>query len=450
MNVTEQLAQFVADTKFEDIPGPVVDRAKELFIDAIGAALAGATMPLSKKLTGFYNRRASGPKEATAIGTGLLMSVENAGMINGTSLHCTELEAVPRIGEQQPAFTVFAALAMGEMLELSGKDVLEAFILGFEIHGRLSAHAHGIPARGGWGCTTGTLGAAVAAGKALGLTREQLQMAIGFASSQTSGLIEHVGTTAHYIEMGIGVSHGIRCALWVKDGLTAMSDAIENRKGFSAFYAGKGGYDLEGMVRGLGKGAFYITEPGVSIKKYPCCMRAHCAVDSAFVLMKENQISYKDIAEVAVGENFYVHSLLKYPRPESKDQSRYSMEHCIAAVIADGKVKENTFTVEAIKRLKNTRGKVKVTMHPDWPPGREDSRTPVTIKLRDGREFTHGMDKPLDPSREEIIERYKTNAVMVLSQKEAEETGESFMELERIPKVNELTKKVKGEILGRS
>lgn len=261
MNTTEQLARFVVNTKIKNIPKPVIERAKVFFIDAVGAALAGVPMPLAKKLTNYYDQNNSGKKVATALGTGILMSAEDAGLINGTSLHCTELEAVPRIGEQQPAFTVFAALALAEMLDLSGKDTLEAFILGYELHGRLSANAHGIPARGGWGCVTGTLGAAATAGKALKLSTDQMRMALGFASSQTGGLIENVGTTAHYMEMGIGVFHGIRSALWVKEGLTAMPDVIENPKGFSAFYAGKDGYDLNGMVRDLGKVSFTLPIP---------------------------------------------------------------------------------------------------------------------------------------------------------------------------------------------
>ena len=447
MNETKQLAQFVVDTRIEDIPKPVIERGKELFIDAVGAALAGSSKPLARKLSDYYHSRKCGLKEATAIGTGFLMSAEDAGLINGTSLHCTELEAVPRIGEQQPAFTVFGALAVAEMLGLSGKDVLEAFILGYEVHGRLSANCHGIPARGGWGCTTSALGVAAAAGKLLNFSTDQMRMAFGFASSQSGGLIENVGTTAHYMEMGIGVFHGIRSALWVKEGLTAMQDAIENPKGFSAFYGGKekGGYDLKGMVRGLGKGKFYITDPGVSIKKYPTCMRTHCALDSVSLLLKKHNISFNDIAEVEVGENFYVHSLLKYPRPVSIDQSRYSMEHCMAAMLVDGKVDESTCTVEAINRLKKYWSKIKVVVHDEWPPERSHSRTPVTIRLKSGREFTNEMDKPLDPSKEEVVERYKANAGQALSKKQVEDSANGFMKLEKVKNIKELTKLVKGK-----
>lgn len=173
-------------------------------------------------------------------------------------------------------------------------------------------------------------------------------------------------------------------------------------------------------------------------------MRAHCAIDSALLLRKENNISFDDIAEVEVGENFYVHSLLKYPKPVSVDQSRYSMEHCIAAILVDGKADESAFTMEAINRLKKDRGRIKVVMHPEWPPERSHSRTPVTIRLKNGKEVTNEMDKPLDPSREEVIERYKANARQVLSKKQAEDSANGFMNLEKVKKIKELTRLVRG------
>jgi 2-methylcitrate dehydratase PrpD len=373
------------------------------------------------------------------------MSLEDATLINGTSLHSTELEAVPMKGEQQPAFTVFSALAMAEKLGLSGRDVLEGFILGFEVHGRLSANAPGIPGRGGWGCVTGTLGAAATAGKLLKFNTEQMRMALGFASSQASGLIEHVGTTAHFVELGMAIAHGIRSALWVNEGLTAMLDVIENHKGFLMFYAGKGGYDLEEVTRGLGSGSFYITDPGVSIKKYPCCFRAHRALDTTLELMDENHITYKDIDLIQVDENLYDRSLLKYSEPKIGREGRFSMEHCIAAALVDRKVDEETFSETKIQALREARQKVKVIVHEEWPPERGAARTPVLIRLKNGKEFQRELKKPKDPTREQILERYKANARMVLSDDAVKASTDQLMSLERVDKVDKLMELLRGK-----
>lgn len=444
MSTTEKLAHFIVETRFEDIPSRVIERSKELLIDAVGAALAGSLMPVTKILTQYYTQKKNWVEEATAIGTGFLMSLEDATLINGTALHSTELEAVPMKGEQQPAFTAFSALAMAEKLGLSGRDVLEGFILGFEIHGRLSANAPGIPARGGWGCVTGTLGAAATAGKLLKFNTEQMRMALGFAASQASGLIEHVGTMAHFIELGMAIAHGVRSALWVKEGLTAMLDVIENPKGFCQFYAGKGGYDLGEMMRGLGNGSFYITDPGVSIKKYPCCFRTHRALDATLELMQENSVSYEDVAEIVVDENLYDRSLLKYSEPGIGREARFSMEHCIAAALFDRKIDESTFSEEKVRSLKEARRKVKVIVHEEWPPERGAARTPVAIRLKNGKEYFRELSKPKDPTRQEIVNRYKANAKMVISGEEAEKSANQLMNIEKVEKVSELMKLVRG------
>jgi len=444
METTEKLSRFVVETRFEDIPNAVTERAKELFVDALGAAMLGSSMPVTKKLAEYYGRKKSIKGEATAIGCSLLTSVEDATLINGTSLHSTELEAVPMRGEQQPAFTAFAALAMAEMLGLSGKDILEAFILGFEVHGRLSANAHGIPAKGGWGCVTGTLGAAASAGKMLKLNTEQMRMALGFASSQAGGLIEHVGTMAHFAELGIAIGHGVRSALWVKEGLTAMLDVIENRKGFCRFYAGEGGYDLEEMTRGLGSGSFYITDPGVSIKKYPCCFRTHRAVDATLEILQENNVSYEGVAEIQVDENLYDRSLLKYSEPTSGGEGRFSMEHCLAAALVDRRIDESTFSTGKIGDLKEARAKINVIVHPEWPPERGAARTPVVIKLKNGKEYFRELDKPRDPTREETLDRYRVNAREVLSERDAESTAEKIMELENVMNIREFMELIRG------
>ncbi|MFC2065848.1 MmgE/PrpD family protein [Chloroflexota bacterium] len=439
MNTTEEFAKFIVDTKLEAMPKPVVERAKELTLDAIGAAIFGARMPVTTLLAQYYRRRRGGTGEVTTFGQDFMLPIEDAVLINGTSLHSTELEAVPMTGEQQPAFTTFASLAAAELLGLSGKAVLEGFILGFELHGRLSANLHGIPARGGWGCVTGTLGAAAAAAKTMGFNVEQTRMTLGLASSQAGGLIEHAGTMTHYAELGLSINHGIIAALWIKEGVTAMQDVIENKKGFCRFY-GVDGYDLEEITRGLGEGSFYITDPGAYIKKYPCCFRTHRALDSVDTLVRENNLTYDDIAEIKVDENLYDRSLLKYSEPTTTSEGRFSMEHCLAAMLVDGKVDENTFSDQKIGALKEARRKINVIVHEEWPPERGKSRTPVDIKLNNGKVFSKELKEPINPPREQIIASYKERAKTVLSESNVDRSAQMMLELEKVDKISELTR----------
>jgi 2-methylcitrate dehydratase PrpD len=438
MEATEQFSKFVVETHLEDVPTPVVERAKDLLIDAVGAAILGASMPVTRLFTGFYKRRAGGIKEATVLGSNLMLPIDYAVLVNGTSLHSTELEAVPMIGEQQPAFTSLGALSAAECFGLSGKKVLEGFITGFEVHGRLSAYLHGIPLRGGWGCVTGTLGVAATTAKVWDFSTEQVRMALGLASSQAGGLIEHAGTMTHYAELGLAMNHGVNAALWVKEGVTAMQDVIENRKGFCRFYA-VDGYDVAQITKGLGEGEYYITKPGAYIKKYPCCFRAHRSLDTVKELMKENHLTEKDIAEIRIDENEYDHSLLKYPEPRTSSECRFSMQHLVSAMMMDGKVEESSLSEEKIKSLASARKKVNVEVHPEWPPERAASRTPVTIKLTSGKEISRELANPIDPPREKFIEAFKLRAGTALTKNAVEEASAMLMDLEKIKDIRQIT-----------
>lgn len=443
MNTTERLAEYAVKTRIEEIPVAVVDRAKELLLDAIGAAVAGSRMPIMGMLGPYYKAKRSVKGEATVIGSGYLTSAEDAALINGTSLHGTELEAVPIKGVQLTAIPAFAALAVGEKFDLSGRAVLEGFIVGFDVYGRISLNTPGISARGGWGCVTGNIGAAVAAGKMIKLSMDQMRMAIGLGASQAAGLIEQIGTMTHFIELGIASGNGVRAALWAREGLTSIPDVLENRKGFCQFYAGEGGYHLEGMIQGMGS-SFFVSDPGVFIKKYPCCFRIHRALDATFELLQENKVSYADIAEVRVDENLYDRSLLKYSEPVVGNDGRFSMEHCLAAAMVDGRVDEKTFSAEKIGALKEARKKVRVVVHEEWPPDRASARTPVTMKLKSGKEYAKELEEPKNPTRGKVVERYKECVRGILTADEVEKSAEMIMNLEKAQKLSDVMRLVKG------
>jgi 2-methylcitrate dehydratase PrpD len=270
-----------------------------------------------------------------------------------------------------------------------------------------------------------------------------MRMALGLAASQASGLIEQIGTMTHFVELGVAAANGLRAALWAQGGMTSIPDVLENPKGFCQFQAGKGGYNLEEMTRDLGK-YYFVTEPGVSIKKYPCCYRTHRAIDATFELLRENNVTYEDVAEIRVDENLYDRQLLKYSEPVIGNDGRFSMEHCLAAVLVDGRVDEETFGDPKIRALKEARKKVKVIVHEEWPSERSAARTPVTLKLKSGKEYVKELDKPIDPTRDQIIERYKAGARSILTETEIEESAKKIIELEKVGNVRELMKLVKG------
>ena len=218
---------------------------------------------------------------------------------------------------------------------------------------------------------------------------------------------------------------------------------MEHPKGFAQAFSGGVAYDLKKIYQDFGN-PFGVTQ--LSIKKYPCCYRTHRALDVVLQSMQEQNFSYDDIAAIEVDMNLYDAGLLKYPEPESGTQSRFSMPHALAMAILDGGVSAESFTDKAVAsaRAKGARGKIKITIRTDWPPDRPAARTPVTIRLKDGRIFSGDVDLPRQPTREELLLRHKDCCQLVLTPEQTERSTEMMLHLEDVDNFTHLMDLVRG------
>lgn len=443
MTTTEELAHLIVSANFKDIPRETVEFTKELIIDFVGAAVAGNKTTTGEIITA-YIRETGGSPQASILGGGIRVSPGAAALANGTLAHATELENVG--GRYGPNTTVAtpAILSLSEKLGLSGKDVLEALIIGFEVQGRMHWAFPGVVARG-WDAVSvfGIYGAAAASAKILKLNVKQTIMTLGIAASGASGFLEQTGSMTHFLETGIAARQGLEAAQLAKMGFTAVEHIIEHPKGFAEDFAGKGGYDLKKLTENFGN-PFCITE--LSIKKYPCCFRTHRALDAVLELMKEQNISYGSIASVEVDMNLYDASLLRYKDPKSGLQSKFSMEHVLGMAILNGGVSVNSFTdsVAVSSKAIEVRSKIKVTVRTDWPPDRTAARTPVTVRLKDGRSFSREVQVPRQPTREELLARHRDCCQLVLNSEQIERSTEMMLNLEKVENVGPLMDLLRG------
>jgi 2-methylcitrate dehydratase PrpD len=446
MNVTKTVSEFIVGTNFENIPEEVVRIAKEFVLDSIGSQLVGAREPVSGILREYMNGD-FGSQEAGVVGGGIQVSVINAAFLNGTSNHAPELEACGDFAGSNLLSIIPVALAFGEKLKLSGKRILEAIVIGFEIQGKMGLATTPASHEKGWCAISlhGTMGAAVTAAKLLGLNAEQTAMAIGIAASQAGGLMRHLGTMAHLLEGGLGCRNGILAAELAKMGVTASGNILDGRSNFWEVYVGEGHYHPEKMIKDLGN-PFYFLSPGTMIKKYPCCTFTHHGLDALLELIHRHQLNYEDIRSVEVGvTSFIKNALVGGPDPKSGNMGRFSLEHCLASAILDKNVAFEAFRDEKVRsaKLKEARGKIIVTLHPEWPSGRSNLSIPVTIKLKDGRELTHKVEKvkgavDLPMSREEQIDRYRKFARPFLSSAQTERSAELILDLDGLKDISKL------------
>lgn len=438
MGATEEIARFIVNKCFKDIPPEAVSMAKRAILDSMGVALAGSVSPQGRIIIKHVKENGGIP-ESSVLGAGFRTSAPNAAFANGTLTHALDYDDT-WLPLGHPTCTIFPViLALGEKLKRSGKALLEAFILGMEVHGKVgfgysTAPFHSTP-------IYGSLGAAAASAKMLGLSVEQTRMALGIAGSGAGGLACNVGTMTKPLHAGNAARNGMVAGLLAKEGFTASRNVIEDYRGFSdAFIHEK--YDPEKAISQLGN-PFHIVSPGVGVKTYPCCYLNHRPLDALFQLISKHHFSYEDVESVEVGvphERF-----LNNPEPETGLEAKFSLQYNLAAVLLDRKIVIDTFHEEKVNspKLREAAKKVKLNIRPEIPLNYAQAFHPVTIKLKDGRTFTSRVDTPKghweNPlSRDELLAKYRDNAHSVLLPKQIERTIELIENLEDLEEIKEL------------
>jgi len=238
MGATKEIAEWVNNLKYRDLDADLINHTKILCASDLSMNLAAVKMGQSQAIIN-YVKECVAPPEAGVIGAGFRTSAEYASLANGTVSHSSEYED-DTFPEGTYMVSVYpTAFALGEKLHLSGKDVIMANIIGYEITARTSLAALACFDRGFTPAPLfGAIGVAAMASKMLNLDVEKTTMALSLAASQAGGLLRQTGTGAHLYEAGIAGRNGISAAVLAKHGLTGQPDILEGVKGL--FYATAG------------------------------------------------------------------------------------------------------------------------------------------------------------------------------------------------------------------
>ncbi len=243
-----------------------------------------------------------------------------------------------------------AVLALGEKLDSSGSEVIDAFVLGFEVECKLG-RVIGAPHYAlGWHATStlGTLGAAAACARLLRLDADQTQTALGIAASLASGVRQNFGTMTKPLHAGWAAHNGVIAATLAGRGFTADSAALEGESGLLSAASGDARLNSRALSR-LGD-PWEIVSPGIGVKLYPCCYATHRAIDAALEIVASDGPHHSNIESVEVTVSRGTLMPLQKPLPATGLEGKFSMEYCIAAALADGRVGLATFTDDAVRR----------------------------------------------------------------------------------------------------
>jgi 2-methylcitrate dehydratase PrpD len=446
MNATTLLAEFVTKQRMDDCPEAAVEAARRAILDCLGVMLAGSIEPAARILQQVAQAEGGMPL-CTVVGTGRRTGAVWAALCNGTAAHALDFDDTNFALMGHPSAPVLAAaLAAGELALADGRALVHAFLLGFEVETTLAEVINPAHYEHGWHatCTLGTLGAAAAAARLLGLDAAQTRHALAVAASQSSGLKENFGTMTKPFHAGHAARSGVLSALMAREGWTASEHAIEGPQGFLAVL-GAGKRALEPLTT-LGA-PWKILTTGVAVKPYPSCACTHSIIDSTLEIRRAQSIRPEEIEEVTIGVAAGVPRILIHARPRTGLEGKFSAQFSAAAALTDGRVGIATFQDERVQdpAMRRLMERVRVAVDPEIPTDLERHMwTRVTVRCTDGRTATVGPrpvpGHPENPlSIEALREKFRECAGLVLPADRADSVLQMVESLDACPDLRSLT-----------
>ena len=438
MQVTEKLARFALETSYSSFPKEVVHQGKRCFLDLLGVALGGAKQPLSWILLKTV-KEFGGKPQATVLGHGLKTNIMNAALINGAMAHALDYDDTHVGGMMHPSAPVIpAVLAVAEWKGLSGKSALEAFILGFEVETRIGIGMGPKHYDRGWHATStfGRFGAAVAAGKLLGLSLEEMKQAMGLAGTQAAGLRLVFGTMTKPFHPGKSAFDGVLSAILAQRGFTCAPNIIEGKKGFVEALGDHS--RLEPMVKNLGKRYEVLNN---TFKPHAACLLTHPTIDAIIDLRSRYNLKPEEVGEIQCDVAHFCLDSAGQVEPRTGLAGKFSTYYCAALALAEGVAGEDMFTDQKVldPRMVALRQKVKARII----PGFKDTEARVTITSKGGKKFSAYVDRPKGdprnpPTDRELENKFRSLAAFALPKPKIDRLIKTLWHLEKVGNIRQL------------
>ena len=443
-------------TTYGTLPSNIIDITKQQVLDTVGISLAGYSADGVRQLREF-TQEMGGKPESRIWGSKTGVPAHEAARINGAMAHALDYDDTHEKSYVHPSvITIPAVLAIAEKTPgVTGRDIIVATALGTDLSCRLAMAAQpGVdPFKVGWHNTTvyGYISSALAAGKLLGLTREQMIYAAGIAYHQAAGNAQaHIdGALTKRMGPGFACSAGVLAAQMAQAGLTGARDVLEGPIGLYPQYH-RGHYDRSALLDGLGTD-FAAAE--LSFKPYPSCRGSHTAVDAALAILRQNQFSAADIKTITIHNGPGEYKLLGNPveakrTPKTNVQAQFSNPWVVATTLLKGEITLADFAPDALTRpevlalTSRTDTALDVSL---ITQGGGVGPTKLTVALTDGRQLTETVytakGEPRQPlSTAEFEQKFKDCAQSAgLGQRQVASLMSTIQNLEQLSDAGSLT-----------
>jgi 2-methylcitrate dehydratase PrpD len=444
---SEQLASFLVQLKYHDLPEDVIRMVKRCILDWLGCVFASMRMEPIRKIADLVKMYGGNPN-ATVIPYLEKSTSLFASFVNGAAAHAMEIDDVHQESITHPACVVIpAVIAVGERENIGGRDIIEAVVAGYEMMIRVG-EAVGRSHYQFWHNTStcGTFGASAGAGKILGLSECEYVHALGNAGSQSSGLWEFLedGANTKFMHAGKAAMNGIIAADLASKGFTGPSKIFEGKKGF--LLATSRDSDPEKLIAGLEGKTLKYKILSDSFKFYPSCRHTHPSIDATLLLVSGHGIDAKDVERIDVYTYSEAVNLCGYGKIKNPYRAKFHIPFAIATALIYRKVWFDSFTSSRVVDRKLLDLMERVYVHPDkefdglyplkWP-----SRVVMHLKKGGSIEqivYTPKGDPENPPTDDEIRDKFWENVKDRISKESIELIIKKVEELENIGLITEL------------
>lgn len=444
MTVQELIGRFAYDLRYTSLPEEVVLRAKYCLLDYLGVALAGSTSSLACR---YYSlmKEIGGIKESIMIGDGGLVPAMWAATTNGAIGHVHELDDGDRFALGHPGVTsVPSAIAVGEREESSGKEIITAIVLGYEVFSRIARAVNPSHRARGFHTTStcGTFGAAIASGKLMGLDSDQLSSALGIAGIQAAG-IAHGGEKSLLkpLQVGKTCGNGVLAAMLAQMDIPTSTTIIDGERGFAL--AVSDNVDLDIITKDLGR-HFKILDSYV--KFHAACRHTHPSIDAVLDLRRRYDLRPNDVKRIVVRTYAAAAKLGTGPsryRPLSPHAAKFSIPYVVAVAITEGKADIDSFSSKKIKdtTILGLSDKVKVEEDEKMTTKVPNKRgSTVEVETNDGHVLSSTFENPIgEPENldfKKVEEKFYSLSIKRISEEKAKELYTMVMNLERVEDIS--------------
>jgi 2-methylcitrate dehydratase PrpD len=433
-----ELGTFISSLSYDDIPPESKSLIERCYVDTVGVTVAGVSDGAGKRALATVTGDSRGENTAPIIGTQRRTTPAEAAFVTGTAAHSLDYDDYTYLYPLHPSATIVVpVLALVDQIDPDGEDAIEAYVAGFETLAHLSAPISETHYSLGWHAT-GTFGvfsAAATAASLLDLSPDEIRDALHIAASTPAGLRRNFGTDTKPMHAGQASRSGVTAALLAQQGFSADKRAITGEGGFYDLYCDS---EVSEDWTPVSPGErLAIVTAGVNTKKYPSCGATHSSIEATAKLHREHGFDPGTIERIVAEVAPFARDALRYSRPKTGTEAKFSMQYCIAAALVDERVGLATFDDDTVLRDDIAALLDRVEVQYDDDLSYNDHRSSVTVVTEDARRYNEvvshppgTMENPL--STGELRSKFIECTTGTLSESTAKETFASVSNLRAV------------------